>query len=136
MMWRIFYARIPFENVLDRSLQRPGDQRSVVDDAILNGHMLLREDRPFLEFACRVRNYPEREHFERDVMELRAIKILWQQGAGINLSVCGYLTQQSVLLELRYVAYLEVYLKTLLDAFINERIQFNNRLCRIQQPYS
>jgi hypothetical protein len=55
-------------------------------------------------------------------MELRAIKILWQQGAGINLSVCGYLTQQSVLLELRYVAYLEVFLKTLPDAFISERI--------------
>jgi hypothetical protein len=52
--------------------------------------------------------------------------MFWQQGAGINLYVCGYSTQQSVLLELRYVAYLEVYLKTLPDAFISERIQFNN----------
>ncbi len=64
----------------------------------------------------------------QDVTELRAIKMFWQQGTGINLLVCGYLIQQSVLLELRYVAYLEVYLKTLPDAFISERIQFNNNV--------
>jgi hypothetical protein len=69
-----------------------------------------------LEFACGVRNYPECEHFEQDVAKLRAIKMFWQQGAGINLSVCaGYLTKQSILLELWYVVYLEVYLKTLLE---------------------
>jgi hypothetical protein len=54
--------------------------------------------------------------------------MLWQQGAGINLSICGYLMQQSVLLELRYVAYLEVLLKTLLDAFISEQIRFNSNV--------
>jgi hypothetical protein len=55
-----------FENILDRTLQRLhlGDRSSVVDDAICNDHTFLQEDRPFLEFACRVHNYPEREHFE------------------------------------------------------------------------
>ena len=62
------------------------------------------------------------------MMELRAIKMFWQQGAGINLSVCGYLTEQSVILELRYVAYLEVFLKTLPDAFISEWIQSNDNV--------
>jgi hypothetical protein len=54
--------------------------------------------------------------------------MFWQKSAGINLSVCGYLPQQSVLLELRYVAYLEVYLKTFPDAFISERIQLHNNV--------
>jgi hypothetical protein len=71
--------------------------------------MFLQEDHLFLEFACCVCNYPECKQFEQDVTELRAIKMFWQQGAGINLSVCGDSMQQSVLLELRYVAYLEVF---------------------------
>ncbi len=90
--------------------------------------MILQEDHRFLEFACHVHNYPEGKHFEQDVTELRAIKMFWQQVAGINFSICCYLIQQSVLLELKYVAYLELFLKTLRDAFISERIQFINNV--------
>ncbi len=123
------YTRV-FKNVLDRTLWclHPGDRTSVVDDAIRNDHTFLQEDHPFLEFACCVPNYPERKHFEQGVMEIRDIEMFWQQGAGINLSICGCWTQQSVLLELRHVAYLKMFLKTLLDAFISERIRFNNNV--------
>jgi hypothetical protein len=78
-----------FENIFDRTLQclHPGYQTSVVADAIRDDHMFLEEGHPFLEFVCHVRNYSECKHFEQDVMELRAIKMFWQQGAGIKLSV-------------------------------------------------
>ncbi len=117
------YSRA-FENVLERTIQsiHLGDRTYVADDAIRDDHTFLREDRPFLEFACCVRNYPERKHFEQDVTDIRVIKMFCQQGAGINVFVCSYSTEQSVLLELRYVAYLEVFLKTLPDAFISKRI--------------
>ncbi len=77
---------------------------------------------------CHICKYPEHKHFEQEVTELRAIKMFWQQDASINLSICGYLTQQSVLLELRYVAYIEVFMKTFPDAFLNEQIQPNNNV--------
>jgi hypothetical protein len=50
-----------FENVIDNTLRRlhPGDQMCFVADLIRNSHMLLREDSPFVEFACHLKNYPK-----------------------------------------------------------------------------
>jgi hypothetical protein len=58
------------------------------------------------------------------MMELRAIKMFWQQGAGINLSVCGYSTEQSVLLELRYVALPEPVLAMMYNTWLHLNVMW------------
>lgn len=60
-------------------------------------------------------------------MSLSAVKYLWSQGAGINLSVCGYTNQQTIILEFNHVGYLEVYGRVHPeDVFVNEGIAFTN----------
>ena len=53
----------------------------------------------------------------------------WSQGAGINLSVCGYSLNETVLLQLRHVGYLEVYKQTEATQFLDESISFSGN-CR------
>ncbi len=79
-----------------------GNRTYVVTDSICNSHTLLREDSPFVEFACCIKNYPKQEHFEWEVVDTRAINMYWQQGAGINLAVCRYLTQHLVMMEFQH----------------------------------
>ena len=50
-----------FENVVNNTLRwlHPGNQICVVADSIHNSYTLLREDSPFVEFACHLKNYPK-----------------------------------------------------------------------------
>ncbi len=72
--------------------------------------------------------YPECENFEHEVTDVRVMDMSWQQGAGIYVGVCGYTLQQLVLLQLQYVAYLDIYRKTYPDNFTNNVIAFNNNI--------
>ena len=73
-----------------------------------------------------MQNYAQQEHFEREHNNSCAIDVYWMQGAGINLVVCGYTTQVSVLLELRHVPYLQIFVKTHADLFLSDQIGFSN----------
>jgi hypothetical protein len=60
-----------------------------------------------MEFACHVTNYPERENFKREVMDVRVLDMSWQQGTGILVSaaiLCNnwYFFNCDMLLILRY----------------------------------
>jgi hypothetical protein len=50
----------------------------------------------------------------------------WQQGAGINLSVCSYSMQHLVMMEFCHVGYLEIYGRVQYDAFLSKNVGFNN----------
>ena len=125
---RLQYQKL-FQNLMYHTLRgvHPGDRTSVVDAAIRERHTLIRGGKPYLEFACRVRHYAECEQFERCVTSLSAVKYSWSQGAGINLSVCGYSTQRTVMLEFKHdVGYLKVYRRVQPeDVFVNEGIAFS-----------
>jgi hypothetical protein len=97
---RIAYARrlqyrMAFEGIINYTLRgmHPGDRTSIVNATIRDCHTLMRGEKPYLEFTCRVKHYPEREHLSRPITDLRTIKYSWSQGAGINLSLCGYSTR-------------------------------------------
>ncbi len=67
--------RNKFKRVLDKSLRRsyPGNCKSVIADAVRAHHTLVQEDSSFMEFACCVTNYLERENFEHEVMDVRVL---------------------------------------------------------------
>jgi hypothetical protein len=119
-----------FENFIYNTLRRlhPGNRTCVVADLIRNCYTLLHEDSPFIKFACRLKNYPEQEHFEREVVDTRAIDMYWQQGAGINLAVCRYSMQRLVMMEFQHVGCLEVYGKVRPDSFLSDRNNFSNNV--------
>ena len=100
---------------------RPNERVLFVPQVIQDHHEFRRDGEIFVEYPVRVRNYAEQERFEREHADM-----YWRQGAGVNLVVCGYTTQVSVLLELRHVAHLQVYMKTSADSFLSHRIGFLN----------
>ena len=106
----------------------PGDRTLIVSNAIDERHTFLREDIKYFQFECRAANYPLREQLESESFVMRAIDHNWNQGAGVNLSVCGYSIRQSVLMQLRHVAYLEVYKLTAPDCFTTDSITFPGNL--------
>jgi len=110
-----------FQRIIDKSNRRinPDDRDWYVKKVIANDHEFSRDGMIYVEYSVRVRNYAEREHFERDHFDSRIVDTYWRQGAGINVAVCGYATQLSVLIELRDVAYLQLYMKTSPDAFVS-----------------
>ena len=95
-----------------------------VEQVIASDHKFRQDRQRYVVYAVCVLNYAEREKFERDHYDSCIVDTYWRQGAGINLVVCGYTTQQSVLIELREVAYLQIYMKTSSDAFLSNRIGF------------
>jgi hypothetical protein len=46
-------------------------------------------------------------------------------------SVCGYLAQQSVMLEFQHIAYLQFFGRVRRDTFVNDRIAFSNNACGV-----
>jgi len=106
----------------------PGDCNWYIEQVIASDHEFRRDGLTFVEYAVRVRNYAEREHFERNHYDSWIIDTYWRQGAGINLAICGYTTQQSVLIEQRDVTHLKIYMKTSADSFISDRIGFSNNV--------
>ncbi len=109
-------------------LQYSGDRAALVLEAIEERHTFHREDVDFLEFECQAVNYPLQEQLASESFCLRSINYNWDQGAGINLSVCGYTERQKVLMKLRDVAFLEVYKLTPPDCFTTDSIVFVNNL--------
>jgi hypothetical protein len=98
-----------------------------VERVIRDDHQFSKDGHINVEYVVRVQNYAEREHPERAYTDSCAIDTYWkQQGAGINLVVCGYTMQVSVLLELRHVAYLQIFMKTCADSFLSDQIGFSN----------
>ncbi len=63
-------------------------------------HHIRREGAIAHQFRVRVSNYAERALFEMDNPDKSHIDLLWRQGAGINVVVCGYSRNHSVLLQL------------------------------------
>ena len=100
-----------FSKVIDSTIKQTfaGDRATLVSDTIDEIHTFLREDVRFLEFECRAINYPLRETLESKTFDMRSLDHNWDQGAGINLAVCGYTSRQTVLMQLQHVAYLEIY---------------------------
>ena len=90
------YKRL-FSKVIAETVSNfPGDRTLIVSNAIDERHTFLREDIKYFQFECRAANYPLREQLESESFVMRAIDHNWNQGAGVNLSVCGYSIRQSV----------------------------------------
>jgi len=124
-----FYCWL-FQRIIDKSNRciNPDDRDWYVKQVIANDHEFRRDGMIYVEYSIRVRSYAEQEPFERDHFDSRIVDTYWRQGAGINVVVCGYATQLSVLIELRDVAYLRLYMKTSPDAFVSDRIGFLNNV--------
>ena len=119
-----------FQRIIDNTNRRiiPDDHDCYVQQVISSDHEFRQDGQRYVEYAVCIRNYADREHFECDHYDYHIVDTCWRQGAGINLVVCGYTTQQSVLIELREVAYLQIYMKTSSDAFVSNRIGFSNNV--------
>ncbi len=100
-----------FERGVNNTLRclHPGNHTSLVSDIVRESHTLLRKGRAFLEYSCHVRNFAEQEYLKRELLDHRAVKMYWQQGAGIILSLCGYSMQRLVMMEFCHIGYLEIY---------------------------
>ena len=115
-----------FQRIINKTNRRinPDNCDWYVEQVIASDHELRRDGQQYVKYAVRIRNYAEREHFERDHYDSCIVDTYWRQRAGINLVVCGYTTQQYVFIELREVGYLQIYMKTSSDAFLSNRIGF------------
>jgi hypothetical protein len=98
---------------------------------IPNIHTLLPKDSYFIKYACCIKNYPEQEHFEQEVVDTRTIDMYCQQGDGINLAVCGY-SMQHLVMEFQHIGCLEVY-GNLPDFVLRDRISFSNGICNVSK---
>jgi len=123
--------RHAFSRVVDRTTRTisPADRASVVDDAICDRHAFIRSNEEYWEFARRAKSYPLREHLALETFDEGVIHTNWDQGAGIDLSVCGYTTHLSVLIKLHDVAFIQVYPRSSPDCFLSDDISFNHKLC-------
>ena len=72
-------------------------------------HHIQREGAIALQFCVRVSNYAEWALFEMDNPDKSHINLVWRQGAGINVVVCEYSRNHSVLLQLKDIAFVEVH---------------------------
>ena len=104
----------------------PEERALYVEWVVCDNHEFKRDGQVYVEYAVCMQNYAEREYSKREHTNSRAIDMFWKQGAGINHVVCGYTTQVLVLLELRHVAYLQIFMKTCADSFLSDRIGFSN----------
>ena len=117
-----------FENVVERSFSNihPADRPNVVSDWLASHHFLPRDGQMAMEFPVRVRNYAEQHLFASDHPDRPTITQYWHQGAGINIAGCGYTTQCPVLLQLKYLAFLEVYMMLHLECYTNDKMTFSH----------
>ncbi len=76
---------------------------------IRDHHMLLHEGHWFIKFPCPISDSPQRKEFEAAILNTPPIKMNWQQGASFNIAVCSYLTQGSLLIQFRRIAYFEIF---------------------------
>ncbi len=85
-----------------------------------------------------MRNYVEQHLFASDHPDSPTITQYWNQGTGINVVICEYTTQLPVLLQLKYLAFLEVYMKRHLECYTNNKIFFshNSTSTNLAQPFA
>ena len=119
------FYRNAFATAARKTLSRMEPNISSVEEIIHGRHRLRREDKWFFEYPVRVQNYAERDNFSRSYLNRGPVDYSWSQGAGINLSVCGYSLKDTILLQLRHVGFLEVYKRTDHNQFLNDYICFN-----------
>ena len=121
----LMYCKM-FENVVEQTCSNihPADRPNVVSDQMASHHFLPRNGQIAMEFPVRVRNYAEQHLFASDHPDRPTITQYWNQGVGINVVICGYTTQLPVLLQLKYLAFLEVYMKRHLECYTNDKIVF------------
>ncbi len=119
-----------FQRIIDKTNRHinPDGRDWYVEQVIASDHKFRQDRQRYVVYAVCVLNYAEREKFERDHYDSCIVDTYWRQGAGINLVVCGYTTQQSVLIEMREVVYLHIYMKTSSEAFVSDRIGFLNNV--------
>ncbi len=114
----------------------PVDHASLAEEALVE-HALPRNNATILQFCVRVVNYSERCHFELEALHSQQVDMYWKQGAEINVPVCRYMTQATVLLQFKHVAFLEVYQLTQDDSYLNEKISFatTTNPCNLVAPF-
>ena len=117
-----------FKNVVKQTCSNihPVDRPSVVSDRMASHHFLPQDGQIAMEFPVRVRNYAEQHLFASDHPDRPTITRYLNQGAGINIVIWGYTTQLPVLLQLKYLAFLEVYMKRHLECYRNDKIFFSH----------
>jgi len=76
-------------------------------------HEIRREGGIALQYHVIVSNYAERALFDMDNPDKLQINLVWSQGAGINVVICGCLRMHLVLLQLKDIAFLEIHRLTL-----------------------
>jgi hypothetical protein len=134
---RQFYTK-KFHRIIEKTCGRinPVDRASLAEEALVK-HALPRDDATILQFCVRVVNYPEQCHFESEALHSQQVDKYWKQGAGINVTICGYTTQATVLLQFKHDAFLEVYQLTQDDSYLNERISFatTTNPCNLVAPF-
>ena len=124
------YQRL-FSRVINLSLPdtvHRADRTNIVTEIIRDNHSFLRADLHFLEFSCRAKSYPIREHLGQESFDEALVNRWCDQGAGIDLSVCGYTASHTVLLQLRFIPYVQVYRRTPPECFLNDAISFNSKV--------
>ena len=102
----IAHYRSLFSRVINLSLPdtvNRADRTNIVTEIIRDNHSFLRADLHFLEFSCRAKSYPIREHLGQESFDEALVHRWCDQGAGIDLSVCGYTASHTVLLQLRFI---------------------------------
>jgi hypothetical protein len=111
-----------FQNVIECICVQihPADRPTVVCDQLSSHHYLPRDRQIAMEFPIQVRNYAEHHLFSTNHPDCPTITQYWNQGAGINVAICGYTTQLLVLLQLKHLAFLEVYRKTDYESYTND----------------
>ena len=127
----IAHYRCLFSRVINLSLPdtvNRADRTTIVTDIIGDNHSFLRADLHFLEFSCRAKSYPIREHLGHENFDEAVIGRWCEQGAGIDLSVCGYTALHTVLLQLRHIPFLQIYRRTPPECFLNDAISFNSKV--------
>ncbi len=95
-----------------------------LDEKIKAHHELPRNGSTAQEYCIQIKAYPERCHFEMDDHHLPTINLDWSQGTGFRIEVCGYSKYCCVHVQLKHVAFLELYCITPDNAFLNTNIKF------------
>ena len=88
-------------------------------------HVIVRNnDKEYYEFCVRIRSYPESSRLETSGADQSYINLIWSQGAGIYVELCGYTKSRTAILKFQHLAYIEVYSLTSDGMFLNDNIKF------------
>jgi hypothetical protein len=120
---RALYSTL-FDHVIEKSyswMKTDSERARIVDECRLSHHV-QREGEKALEYRVRVTNYAERGLFDMDDPDKTQINLVWNQGAGINVVICGYSRRYSVLLQLRDIGLMEIHRLT---SPVGDGVEFN-----------